>query len=200
MCFAWSFRQFFTITKTKENTLVSCSTHGAWATSKKLPCLHKAYYRPQAYWPCQYRPQAYWPCQYRPQANWPCQYAPAQYHDRWPVRDQGCYGRTSRDTLANRSSRSRHDDAELLSRGNRSNRVVHGPVERMLSPSTGPKRFRSFRCRCHPSMLRQGLAARRDHWMSKLKYIHSSAKLFYVDKIMAREARSRIFLTRKKKH
>ena len=100
--------------------------YGAWATSKKLPCLHKAY----------------WPCQYRPQAYWPCQYAPAQYHDRWPARDQGCYGRTSRDTPANHSSHSRHD-AELSSRGKRLNRVVHGPVERTLSPSAGPKRFSS---------------------------------------------------------
>ena len=33
--------------------------YGAWGTSKKLSCLHKAYYRPQAYWPCQQRPQAY---------------------------------------------------------------------------------------------------------------------------------------------
>ena len=63
----------------------------------------------------------------RPQAYWPRQYAPAQHHDRRPARDQGCYGRMSRDTPANRSSRSRHDDAELSSRGKRSNRVVHGP-------------------------------------------------------------------------
>ena len=83
------------------------------------------------------RPQAYWPCQHRPQAYRPCQYAPAQHHDRWPARDQGCHGRTSRDTPANRSSRSRHDDAELSLRGKRSNRVVHGPVERTLSPSAG---------------------------------------------------------------
>ena len=107
--------------------------YGAWASSKELPCLHKAYYRPQAYWPCQHRPQVYWPCQY----------APAQHHNRWPARDQGCYGRTSHDTPANRSSRSRHDDAELLSRGKRSNRVVHCPVERTLSPSAGPKCFSS---------------------------------------------------------
>ena len=40
--------------------------YGAWASSKELPCLHKAYYRPQAHWPCQHRPQAYWPCQYAP--------------------------------------------------------------------------------------------------------------------------------------
>ena len=81
------------------------------------------------------RPQAYWPCQHRPQVRWPCQYAPAQHHNRWPARDQGCYGRTSRDTPANRWSRSRHDDAELSSRGKRSNRVVRSPVERTLSPS-----------------------------------------------------------------
>ena len=104
------------------------------------------------------RPQAYWPCQHRPQAYRLCQYAPAQHHDRWPARDQGCHGRTSRDTPTNRSSRSRHNDAELSLRGKRSNRVVHGP----LSPSTGMKRFSSR-------------------------------------KTMAREARSRIFLTRKKK-
>ena len=71
------------------------------------------------------RPQAYWPCQHRLQAYKPCQYAPAQHHDRWPARDQGCNGRTSRDTPANCSSRSRHNDAEILLRGKRSNRVVY---------------------------------------------------------------------------
>ena len=123
------------------------------------------------------RPQAYWPCQHRPQAYRPCQYTPAQHHDRWPARDQGCHGRTSRDTPANRSSRSRHDDAELSLRGKRSNRGVHGPVERTLSPSAGPKHF-SSRGVLLVAVKPEGLAAHREHCMSKLKYICSSAKRF----------------------
>ena len=120
------------------------------------------------------RPQAYWPCQHRLQAYRPCQYAPAQHHDRWPARDQGCHGR---ETPANRSSRSRHDDAEHSLRGKRSNRVVHGPVERTLSLSAGPKRF-SSRGVLLVAVKPEGLAARREHCMSKLKYIRSSAKRF----------------------
>ena len=128
--------------------------YGAWATSKKLPCLHKACYTTTGLLAVPTRPQAYRPCQY----------APAQHHDRWPARDEGCHGRTSRDTPANRSSRSRH---ELSLRGKRSNRVVHGPVERTLSPSADPKRF-SSRGVLLVAVKPEGLAARREHCMSNI--------------------------------
>ena len=143
--------------------------YGAWATSKKLPCLHKACYTTTGLLAVPTRPQAYRPCQY----------APAQHHDRWPARDQGCHGRTSCDTPANCSSRSRHDDAELSLRGKRSNRVVHGPVERTLSLSIDPKRFSSRGVLLLLVAVKpEGLAAHREHCMSKLKYIGSSAKRF----------------------
>ena len=118
-------------------------------------------------------------------------------HDRWPARDQGCHGRMSRDTPANCSSRSRHDDAELPLRGKRSNRVVHCPVERTLSPSAGPKRF-SSRGVLLVAVKPEGLAACREHCMSKLKYIRSSAKRFRVKLWLARLGLESFSLGKKK--
>ena len=102
--------------------------YGAWATSKKLPCLHKAYYTTTGVLAV--------PTQTTGVLAVPIRAGTVS-------RQVACYGRTSRDTPATRSSRSRHDNAELSSRGKRSNRVVHGPVQRTLSPSAGLKRFSS---------------------------------------------------------
>ena len=58
----------------------------------------------------------------------------------------------SRDAPANRSSRSRQDDAELSSRGE-----PGGPVEGTPARNaTVVLALRSSPCRCHPSTLHQG--------------------------------------------
>ena len=98
--------------------------YGAWATSKKLPCMHKANYTPQsAYQIHVVRCKLYADNRRIGRPN------TRRRNINIMTGGQDCYGRRSLDTPANRSFRSRHDDAELSSRGKRSNWVVHGPVE-----------------------------------------------------------------------
>ena len=138
--------------------------YGAWVTSKKLPCLHKAYTTPIT--------------DHRRIGH-------ANTHRRsimtsgLHARGQGYYGC---DTPANRSSRSRHDDAELSSRGKQSNRVVHGPVmcrenaltfhwpETLQFEGSSPLSLSSIRA---PPRVSCSLGT-----LSKQKYIRSSAKRF----------------------